>query len=192
MSKIGENEADKIKVAEANFETNISKYNEELKAFEPFLNKKRINVQELQDEAETANKMKIHLSEHQRMVKINEEIDILIEKSEEFTNKIELARTLPAQILSEAELPLENMTTDGSIVLINNLPVSNLSEGEKLNLCVDVAMKNDKGLQIVLIDGVEKLSSKNRLALFEKCKNAGLQFIATRTTDDSELTVVEL
>ena len=192
LSKIGENEADKIKVAEANFETNISKYNEELKAFEPFLNKKRINVQELQDEAETANKMKIHLSEHQRMVKINEEIDILIEKSEEFTNKIELARTLPAQILSEAELPLENMTTDGSIVLINNLPVSNLSEGEKLNLCVDVAMKNDKGLQIVLIDGVEKLSSKNRLALFEKCKNAGLQFIATRTTDDSELTVVEL
>ena len=113
-------------------------------------------------------------------------------KSEEFTHKIELARSLPAEILKEAELPLENMSISGSDVLINNLPVSNLSEGEKLNLCVDVAMKNDKGLQIVLIDGVEKLSSKNRAALFEKCKNAGLQFIATRTTDDSELTVVQL
>ena len=84
------------------------------------------------------------------------------------------------------------MTVDGSNVLINGLPFNNLSEGEKLNLCVDVAMKNEKGLQIVLIDGVEKLSSNNRAALFNKCKNAGLQFIATRTTDDSELTVVEL
>lgn len=192
LSKIGENEADKIKVAEANFEANISKFNEELKAFEPFLKEKKIDVQALQEEAETANKMKIHLSEHQRMTKISEEIDVLQAKAEEFTNKIELARTLPTQILSDAELPLENMSTDGSIVLINNLPVSNLSEGEKLNLCVDVAMKNEKGLQIVLIDGVEKLSSKNRAALFEKCKNAGLQFIATRTTDDDELTVVEL
>ena len=126
------------------------------------------------------------------MTKVNDEIDQLKAKSEEFTSKIELARTLPGEILKEVELPLENMTVDGSNVLINGLPFNNLSEGEKLNLCVDVAMKNEKGLQIVLIDGVEKLSSNNRAALFNKCKNAGLQFIATRTTDDSELTVVEL
>lgn len=192
LSKIGENENDKIRAAEATFEANISKFNEELKAFEPYLNKAKVNVKDLQDEANTANQMKIHLSEHERMTKVNDEIDQLKAKSEEFTSKIELARTLPGEILKEVELPLENMTVDGSNVLINGLPFNNLSEGEKLNLCVDIAMKNEKGLQIVLIDGVEKLSSNNRAALFNKCKNAGLQFIATRTTDDSELTVVEL
>ena len=192
LSHIGENEAAKIEAAEANFEANISKFNEELKAFQPYLNTQKTDVQALKEEAETAGKMKIHLSEHARMTKINEEIDILSAKSEEFTKKIELARTLPAQILSEAELPLKNMTTDGNIVLINGLPISNLSEGEKLNMCVDVALKNETGLQIVLIDGVEKLSSDNRFSLFNKCKNAGLQFIATRTTDSDELTVVEL
>ena len=192
LSHIGENETAKIEAAEANFQAKISRFNEELKAFQPYLTGAKVNVQVLKEEAETAGKMKIHLSEHERMTKINDEIDILRAKADEFTQKIELARTLPAQILNEAELPLENMTTDGKIVLINGLPISNLSEGEKLNLCVDVAIKNDKGLQIVLIDGIEKLSTNNRAALFAKCKQAGLQFIATRTTDDEELTVIEL
>lgn len=192
LSQIGENESDKIKAAEATYEANISKFNEELKTFEPFINQVPVDVKALQEEADAANKMKIHLSEYERMTKINDEIDSLKGKAQEFTDKIELARSLPGTILSEVKLPLENMSIDGSNVLINGLPFSNLSEGEKLNLCVDVAMKNKDGLQIVLIDGVEKLSTMNRVALFNKCKDSGLQFIATRTTDDNELTVVEL
>ena len=192
LSHIGENEAAKIEAAESNYNANISQFNEELKTFEPYLNAVRVDVKALQDEAETANKMKIHLSEYDRMTKINDEIDTLKDKAQEFTDKIELARSLPATILKEVKLPLENMSVDGSNVLINDLPISNLSEGEKLNLCVDVAIKNKDGLQIVLIDGVEKLSSINRANLFAKCKQSGLQFIATRTTDDEELTVLEL
>ena len=143
-------------------------------------------------EANSAKEMQTHLTEYDRMTEFNKRIAELRAKSEEFTSKIELARTLPAQILAEAKLPLENMTTDGDAVLIGDLPVSNLSEGEKLQLCVDVAVKNQKGLQIVLIDGVEKLSVVNREALFERCKKANVQFIATRTTDDKDLTVIEL
>lgn len=192
LSKIGENEGDKIKAAESDYQAKISKFNEELKAFEEFIDAKKINVVDLQDEAESAKKMQSHLPEYDRMVKMNEEIDELQGKADEFTSKIDLARTLPAQILAEAKLPLENMTTDGEAVLINNLPVSNLSEGEKLKLCVDVALQNKKGLQLLLIDGVEKLSTINREALFTRCREAKLQYVVTRTTDDSELTVIEL
>ena len=78
------------------------------------------------------------------------------------------------------------------IPLINGLPVSNLSDGQKLDLCVDVALQKPNGLQIILIDGVEKLSTKMRESLYTKCKERGLQFIATRTTDDPDLTVIEL
>ena len=192
LSTIGENQNARMDAIEANYQAKISKFNEELKAFDEYLDKKTTNVQDLLDEAEAAKNMQAHLPEYDRMVKMNTEIDELKKKSDDFTAKIELARTLPAQILAEAKLPLENMTTDGDSVLINNLPISNLSEGEKLKLCVDVAIQNKKGLQIILIDGVEKLSLINREELFRHCKEAGLQFIASRTTDDKELTVIEL
>ena len=61
-------------------------------------------------------------------------------QSEELTEKIELARSLPGEILKDAVLPIENLTVKDGIPLINGLPVSNLSEGEKLDLCVDVAI----------------------------------------------------
>ena len=78
------------------------------------------------------------------------------------------------------------------IPLIHGLPISNLSDGEKLDLCIDVALQKPNGLQIILIDGVEKMSTNLREQLYQKCKDKGLQFIATRTTDDEELTVIEL
>ena len=76
--------------------------------------------------------------------------------------------------------------------LINGLPVSNLSEGEKMRLCVDIAVSRPGGLRIILLDGTEKLSEENRTALYDLCREKGLQFIATRTTDDDEMEVTAL
>lgn len=187
---------DKKALIQANYEKQVAQFNEELKAFEPCLQQPKTNLQPLQEEAAEALKMKQQLPQYNRMMGMNEELAELQAKADEFTRKIELARTLPATILAEANMPLGEMSIDGDTVLIKkpngDLPISNLSEGEKLDLCVDIALKNKKGLQIVLIDGVEKLSPISRQRLFERCKASGLQFIATRTTEDNELTVVEL
>lgn len=86
-------------------------------------------------------------------------------------------------ILENATIPIEGFTVENGIPLIHGLPVSNLSEGEKLNLCIDVTVSKPNALQLILIDGIEKLSTENRQHLYEKCKEKGLQFIATRTTD---------
>ncbi|MBF1005869.1 MAG: hypothetical protein HXK79_01885, partial [Lachnospiraceae bacterium] len=56
----------------------------------------------------------------------------------------------------------------------------------------DIAISKPNGLQIILIDGIEKLATEMRENLYKKCKEKGLQFIATRTTDDNELTVIEV
>lgn len=188
--------SDKKAVIEANYEKQVAQFNEELKAFEPYLQQQKINIVPLQEEAAEALKMKQQLPQYNKMLAMNNELADLQAASDEFTRKIELARTLPAQILAEANLPLGEMSIDGDQVLIKkpngDLPISNLSEGEKLDLCVDIALKNKTGLQIVLIDGVEKLSPVNRQHLYDRCKASGLQFIATRTTADNELTVVEL
>ena len=188
--------ADKKELIQANYEKKVAQFNEELKAFEPYLLQQKIDIVPLQEEAKEALKMKQQLPQYNKMLAMNNELSELQAASDEFTRKIELARTLPATILAEANMPLGEMSIDGDQVLIKkpngDLPISNLSEGEKLDLCVDIALKNKTGLQIVLIDGVEKLSPINRQHLYERCKASGLQFIATRTTADNELTVVEL
>ena len=132
------------------------------------------------------------MNEYRRMKRLQEDMEELTQESADYTRKIEKARILPGEILEKATIPIEGLTVENGIPLIHGLPVSNLSDGQKLDLCVDVALQKPNGLQIILIDGVEKLSTKMRDALYKKCKERGLQFIATRTTDDPDLTVIEL
>ncbi|MCH5202743.1 MAG: hypothetical protein J1F17_06005, partial [Oscillospiraceae bacterium] len=120
------------------------------------------------------------------------EVNELTKQSEEFSRKIQLARNLPGEILNNCTLPVEGLTVENGIPLINGLPISNCSDGELLELCVDIAIHNPCGLQIILIDGAEKLDDISRNRLYAKCKAKGLQFIATRTTNDDELIVTEL
>jgi hypothetical protein len=126
------------------------------------------------------------------MQTVLKEVDDLTKVSEEYTRKIELARSLPSQILKTATIPIEGLTVENGIPLIKGLPITNLSEGEQLDLCVDVTLSKPGTLQIILIDGAEKLSDENRQHLYNKCKSKGLQFVATRTTNSDELEVTEL
>ena len=151
-----------------------------------------INTQPMQEEIDMAQAMRAHLNEYHRMLKLQEEQAALTADSEELTRKIELARELPGIILQSATIPIDGLTVENGVPLINGLPVSNLSEGEKLELCVNVALSKPNGLQIILIDGVEKLSESNRNRLYELCRQKGVQFVATRTTDDAEMKVVTL
>lgn len=192
LSGLGEKKQDKINLAEQTYKTNVAKYDAELCQYQEYADKETGSTAELQERAEYAEEMKGHLNEYHRMKKLTEEVDELVSESRELTAKIEKARELPGEILQEATIPIKGLTVQNGIPLIHGLPISNLSDGEKLDLCIDVAIQKPNGLQIILIDGVEKLSTDMRAELYRKCKEKGLQFIATRTTDDPDLTVVEL
>lgn len=184
--------ADKEKVIQSNYEAAVSKYEAEQASYAEHVDKETKPIDELMAKASETEKMKGHINEWRRMLSIQSEVEELQAESKKLTEKIELARSLPGTILETAQIPIEGLSVKDGIPLINGLPVSNLSEGEKLDLCIDVAIQNPAGLQIILIDGTEKLSEENRNRLYEKCRNKGLQFIATRTTNDNDLTVVEL
>ena len=183
---------DKAKVISAEYEAAVSKYEAEEQSYAEYADMEITPIDDLMAKANETEKMKGHINEWRRMLSIQEEVATLQKESNSLTEKIELARTLPGTILETAEIPIEGLSVKDGIPLINGLPVSNLSEGEKLDLCIDVAIQNPSGLQIILIDGTEKLSEENRTRLYEKCKKKGLQFIATRTTSNNELTVIEL
>lgn len=180
---------DKKALAESRFNEAKTKLDADMSVADEYTDKQPIDFAELQKEVENAEEMKRHLNEYSRMKGMQSELEELKAQSDEYTRKIELARTLPGEILETAKIPIEGFTVQNGIPLINGLPVANLSEGEQLRLCVDVAISKPNGLQVILIDGTEKLSSENREKLYSKCHEKGIQFIATRTTDSSEMEV---
>lgn len=181
--------ADKQALIESQFKEKLAKLDSDTRIAEQYAGRDTEDTSELEDEINEAEAMRRHLNEYRRMAAMNEEAKKLKEQSDELTRKIELARTLPGEILKTATIPIEGFTVEDGIPLINGLPISNLSEGEQLNLCVDVALAKPNAMQIILIDGAEKLSDENRQKLYNKCKEKGLQFIATRTTNDNEMEV---
>lgn len=181
-------------IAETKSETiaEKAKLDENIKVANEWAAKERKTTEVLENELKIAEEMKGHLNEYDRMTDMQTKVDNLQKVSESLTNKIELARTLPGEILKEVNIPVKNLTVENGIPLVNSIPISNLSEGEKLQLCVDVTLSNNNNLKLILIDGTEKLSEENRNKLYDICKEKGLQVIATRTTDNPELNIIEL
>ena len=99
---------------------------------------------------------------------------------------------MPGEILKTAKIPVKDLTVENGIPLVKGLPINNLSEGQKLMLCVDVTLNNSNNLKLILIDGVEKLSDTNRDELYKICREKGLQIIATKTNNSSDLKIIEL
>lgn len=169
-----------------------AKLEENIKVANEWAAKERKTTEVLENELKIAEEMKGHLNEYDRMKEMQKKVDNFNIISETLTNKIELARTLPGEILKEVNIPVKNLTVENGIPLVNGLPVGNLSEGQKLMLCVDIALSNPNSLKLILIDGVEKLSETNRNELYKICKEKELQYIATRTTNDNELKIIEM
>ena len=184
--------ADKLAVVEQEYKANIAQYNAEVEAYTEYRGKEPQDVSSLEKEVEEMERMKSHINEYRRMQGLQQDVEILSDNSQHLTRLIEKARFLPGEILAECKIPIKGLSIKDGVPLINGLPISNLSDGEKLDLCIDVAIQKPNGLQLILIDGVEKLSKGLRDALYRKCQAKGLQFIATRTTDDDAFTVVTL
>lgn len=180
---------DKTAIAESQYNEQKAKLDKDILTADEYIGKEPVSCDELVAEIAEAEQMKKHLNEYKRMIRMQSEIEELRAQSDEYTRKIELARSLPGTILEIAEIPIDGFTVKDGIPLINGLPVSNLSEGEQLSLCVDVAISKPNGLQVILIDGTERLSAENREKLYNKCREKGIQFIATRTTDSAEMEI---
>lgn len=196
LKKDLENLDNKYKVYETElkgaFDSKVAKLEENIKIANEWADKPKMETETIENELKIAEEMKGHINEYDRMTEMLQNAEKLKEQSEALTNKIELARNLPGQILKEVNIPVKNLTVENGIPLVNGLPVGNLSEGEKLQLCVDVTLSDKNNLKLILIDGTEKLSEENRKKLYEICKEKGLTVIATRTTDNPELNIIEL
>ena len=192
LSSLGARREERAAVAESKYEAAAAKLERDMGIANQYAGKEPQDTSALTAELDLAENMRKHLNEYQRMVDMQAEVQEMSERSAELTRKIELARELPAKILAEAEIPVEGLTVEEGVPLIHGLPVSNLSDGELLELCVDITVSKPGQLQMILIDGTERLDTESRERLYAKCKEKGLQIIATRVADSDKLDVVQL
>lgn len=192
LAGLEERRRERVAVLDADLEAKRAKLDSELDRAAQCAGEEEADTSALSAELDTAEKMRKHLNEYQRMVSMQAEVEKLAAQSEELTRKIELARELPGKILETATIPIKGLTVEDGIPLINGLPISNLSDGELLELCVDITVSKPGQLGIILVDGAERLDDKSRAALYQRCKDKGLQLIATRVSDSNCLEVTEL
>jgi len=183
----------KIEALSNELKAEMDTISQSIKTAEAFVsNNSKIDIYPLREAAQKAETMKSYIRQADQIESINGEILDLKNISDEFTRKIELARTLPGQLLTRAEMPVPGISIENGELLIDNLPLDNLSDGRKMEIALEVAKSRAGELKTILIDGFEKLSKKRRESFIEKAKKTGLQFLITRVTDSEELTIYEV
>lgn len=170
LAQLSHRRQDRVDIATAKYEAAKAKLEKDVGVAEQYADQEPVDTTALAAEVTNAEEMRKHLNEYQRMVAMQAEVQDLTDQSAELTRKIELARELPATILAEAHIPVEGLTVENGIPLINGLPISNLSDGELLELCVDISVCKPGQLEIILIDGAERLDKESRERLYAKCK----------------------
>ena len=192
LSRLDGRQKEREELEQARFQEAVAKLERDMGVADQYAGQEPVDTTAVSAELNEAEAMRKHLNEYQRMLAMQEEVEGLTEQSTELTRKIELARELPAVILAQASIPVEGLTVENGVPLIHGLPISNLSDGELLELCVDITVSRPGQLGIILVDGAERLDSVSRERLYAKCKAKGLQLIATRVTDSEEMEVIEL
>ena len=148
-----------------------------------------IDIAPLETALKTAEEMKA-------FVKIADELkqkqDILIHtelEAKNLTAKLEVIRSKPAELLAKSEMPITGLTVVDGNILINNLPIKNLCGTEKIELALEIAKATAKDLKVILVDGLEALSTEDMNTFIEKCKDDDFQYIITRVTSGA-LTII--
>ena len=192
LNGLAQRQKEREELEQARFRESLAKLERDVGVADQYAGQEVQDTSALSAELDEAEQMRSHLNEYRRMRDMQTELDELTARSQALTDKIELARELPATILAQASIPVEGLTVKDGVPLIHGLPISNLSDGELLELCVDITVSRPGQLGIILVDGAERLDSVSRERLYAKCKAKGLQLIATRVTDSEEMEVIEL
>ena len=189
-AEVGNNKVHKIEAAAAKRDSELKYIESQVKTANAF-NKQPIDTIPLKEAAEHAENMKSFLNEYAHAMNIHKEIEGLAKRSEELTDKIEVARNLPTELLKKVKTPVAGLTVSGGKPYINGLLIENLSTGEQLELAVEIAKALVGDLGIILVDKLECLNPADQDIFIESCKKSDLQYFMTKVCD-GEFDIVKL
>ncbi len=155
-----------------------------------------IDVEPLQEEANKVQEMVSYLREWNRISEIR---DNQLAPKEQYsallTERINKARNLPGELLKTAKMPIEGISVDeNGLVRINETLIDGLSEGEKLELAINVAKAQCGELKVICIDKWEYLDKKSQGKLLNEMCNDDYQYFITEvySTENGEIEVEKI
>lgn len=117
----------------------------------------------------------------------------LAQEYDRWSTEIERIRTLPADLLAEAELPVEGMGVDeDGAITIHGRPLAALSTGEQIGIALDVARATAGRLKVLFVDNIEALDADLQRQLIEQARqDEGFQYFVSRI-GEGELEVTDI
>lgn len=161
---------------------------EQLKFARETSGKKMIDIAPLQEEAEHTEKMKAYVHVYRDMQRVETQYKEAKDIADRLDYYVQRARELPAELLHGVELPVAGLSVDADgNVLIHELPIQNLSDSQKITLCLEVAAATCGELKVICIDRFESLDPKKQEAFLKEAaqeKYAEFQFFITDISRD--------
>lgn len=133
------------------------------------------------------------LTRHDEMTSAANRGAELQQEYDRWSTEIERIRTLPADLLAEAELPVEGMgvNEDGAIT-IHGRPLAALSTGEQIGIALDVARATAGRLRVLFVDNIEALDAALQRQLIEQAReDPDFQYFVSRI-GEGELEVTDI
>jgi len=96
-----------------------------------------------------------------------------------------LQKDFRKDIMSRAEMPVDNLSYEDGKFLVNGKPINNLSESEKLKVSMEIAKRLNNKFKIICIDGAEKLDDESFNKLKAEVKKGDYQFFITNVHSDN-------
>ena len=102
---------------------------------------------------------------------------------DELNAKLTEARSMPAQILAEVELPIEGIGFLPDCVTYNNVPFHLLSKSEGTRIAVSLVREmvrkaaGEKGIKLIMVDDFEHLDAETQAAFFAEAEADDCNYI---------------
>ncbi len=147
--------------------------------------KEPIDITPLSEEADKVANMQSFLREYDRMKDIiTNKLAPRQEQAQTLTARIQKARELPMELLKIAAVPIPEIAVDGEgRIRIGETLLSDLSEGEQLELAFRVAKAQAGELKVICIDGIDKINEADRKWLEHEMETDDLQYFVLSTQD---------
>lgn len=147
--------------------------------------KEPIDITPLSEEADKVANMQSFLREYDRMKDIiTNKLSPRQEQAQTLTARIQKARELPMELLKIAAVPIPEIAVDGDgRIRIGETLLSDLSEGEQLELAFRVAKAQAGELKVICIDGIDKINEADRKWLEHEMETDDLQYFVLSTQD---------
>lgn len=155
-----------------------------------------VDIEPLQAEADEAQKMISYLRDWDRISEIRDnQLAPKEEYADNLTSKISKARSLPAELLQTANMPIDGISVDEySRVRINETLIDGLSDGEKLELAMKVAKAQCGELKVICMDKWESLDKVAQDKLLESMSEDDYQYFVTEVaqTESNDVEVEKI